>query len=379
MAKVIKFNNSSLLYDATEVAKVNSSVSSGDDVTITLDDNSDLANNDYLLIGQLGYGKAEIAQINAAVSGATDVQVDTLGFGHSAGEPITKVNYNQVEFSRATTATGEKSVLTTTDIDADNPFTTYRDTANSAGYAFFRLKNEETSVFSGYSAAYSYATADSTTKEKIKDLVKAFYEKDIDPDILDLLIDETAQEIYSMRNWKFRDDSWTFSSEADTASYTLSTAEATDLSSIVYATYDGDPVWPTFMKEYQAQNWNQSASGTPITVFLWNDTLYFTPAPADDDNDIVIWGYKNSSGLDNETSTTAMEIPSLISYKVLQDLWAPVDPNKSIQFGMRFNEKLNLMKLNDKKQVSKFRTLTETIQNNAVNDQVEFPNTITAA
>lgn len=377
MAKILQFENSSLLYDATETAQIKSTSSIGTDITVTLDDNSNLANNDYLLFGALGYPKTEIAQINTAVSGNTDVQVDTLGFAHPIGTQVTKVNFNQVEISRAVTLAGSKSTLTTVDIDADNQFTTYRDTTNTAGYAFFRLKNEETTTYSGYSAGFSYSTAESTTKEKIKQIIRNFYGQDVTDEILDLLIDEVMQEIYSVRNWKFREDSWSFSSIAETASYTLSSISATDLASLVYATYDGDPVYPTFMKNYQAQNWNQSASGTPVTVLQWDDTLLFTPAPSEVKT-IELFGYKNSSGLSDNTSETSMELPMTIAYKVLQDLWAPVDMTKSNHFGSRYIEKLNLMKNNDKKQLSRFPVMTRTIQNNAINDQTEFPNTITA-
>jgi len=378
MAKILQFDNSSLLYDATETAQVKLTVAKGASATVVLDNNDNLADNDYLLFGALGYPKSEIAQINDTVAGATDVRVDTLKFAHSTGTAVTKVNFNQVEITRSATLAGSKTALTTVDIDVDNKFTTYRDTANSAGYAFFRLKNEEETLYSGYSAGYSYSTAESTTKEKIKLIIRNFYTQDVSDDILDMLIDEAIQEVYSLRNWKFREESWSFSSIAETASYTLSSISATDLAMLVYATYDGDPVYPTFMKNYQSQNWNESTSGSPLTVFQWDNALLFTPKPSEVKT-IELFGYKNSSGLSDNTSETSMELPFIISYKVLQDLWSPVDPNKSNHFGSRYFEKLKLMKTNDKKQLSRFPALTRATQNNSWNDQVEFPNTITSA
>lgn len=378
MAKTLQFDNSSVLYDATEAAELRIPNSIGSNITLTVDDNSDLAQNDYILFGKVGQPKSEIALINAAVAAGTSIQVDSLTFVHEAGTPITKINYNQVEISRATTTTGGKSVLTTVALDADNIYTSYRDTVNSTGYAFYRLKNSTTSVFSGYSAPYDYATAGAETVEKIKFIVRKLYEKSIDETLLDMMIDAVAQEIYSIRFWKFRETSVSFNSVASTASYSLATAGATDMSVLVYATYNGDPVWPTNVKKYQAQNWNVSATGNPSSVLFWNGTLYFTPAPSAVQA-IVLWYYKNHTSFASNVSTTEMELPSAIAYGVLRDLWGPKSKSKADFYNGRYIAQVTSMKNNDKKDTGIFQELTETMSSASINDQVRFPNPITAA
>lgn len=376
MAKLLQFNNQSVLSDSTEVSMVKVATGTGSSVTVTVNDNGEIADNDYILFGELGEPKTEIAQVNATVSGATTFQVDTLLFAHPAGTVLRKLNYNQVEISRSATIAGTKTVLATVALDVDNLETTYSDSTNTEGFAFFRLKNVETTSFSGYSAGVSYATATSTTREKIKQMISAFYSKPVDLEVLDMLIDETEKEVFSLRNWKWREKTWTFNTIASTQTYTKASITAEDLAIIVSATYDGDPVQPTFMKTFQAQNWDSSTTGNPITIFTWNDTIYLTPTPSAVKS-VVIWGYKNSSGFSDDTSETGLEIASTISYKVLQDLWAPVDMNKSSYYGGRYAEKIKLMTRNDKSQVGVFGSLTHSEQVNSFYDQVEYPNVIT--
>ena len=43
--------------------------------------------------------------------------------------------------SRATTATGAKTVLATNEIEPDDLYTRYEDSANTTGYGFTRWKN----------------------------------------------------------------------------------------------------------------------------------------------------------------------------------------------------------------------------------------------
>ncbi len=67
------------------------------------------------------------------------------------------IEWNQVEFSRATTLTGSKSVVGTIDISANRKTTIYTDLTNTTGYAFYRFKNSALTTYTDYSGGVSYS------------------------------------------------------------------------------------------------------------------------------------------------------------------------------------------------------------------------------
>ena len=117
-----------ILNEGQKKARLTADVSTSDTV-ITVNNYVGFADNDYLLIGNWGEPTAEIVQINDASIDAT-ITITALKFDHYVDTPITIIPFNQVEFSRATTLTGEKSVLSTKDISADRKDTFYQDATN---------------------------------------------------------------------------------------------------------------------------------------------------------------------------------------------------------------------------------------------------------
>lgn len=95
-----------------ERTKLAADVSAGSNITLVLENNDSLANNDFIVIGYEGNELAELEQINAAVSGSTDVRVATLKFNHKKGENVTKYRYNQRKFYGSLTAGGSYVELT---------------------------------------------------------------------------------------------------------------------------------------------------------------------------------------------------------------------------------------------------------------------------
>lgn len=137
--------------------------------SITVNNYTEFADNDYLLIGNWGDPTAEITQINDASVDAT-ITTGTLKYAHYVDTPITKIPYNQVKFYRATTLTGDKTILgSAVNIDAHNKFTTYHDITNSTGYGFFIFYNAETTGASEYSDGVSYEENSYNSIEKIID------------------------------------------------------------------------------------------------------------------------------------------------------------------------------------------------------------------
>lgn len=357
--KILEFSNQSLMLMATQSALLKNNAIAGSVNNITVDDNNGFAQNDFVLLGEIGQAKSEIFKVNAAVATGTGIQADSLTFPHSVGTPLYNIPYNQVKFYHSDTLTGTKTFLAIVDIQADKETTIYKDATNSTGYAFFTLYNSETSVESGYSAGFSYGNISYGSRIKIREFVKEFFQKPLSETQFTMLCDSIEAEIFAIKKWKFREKIFTFNSVADQQKYSLLTIGATDIGQLVYATYDGHPVSTIDIKQHKILNWQSTnSSGIPVAVCEIDRELYFTPKPNAIASIELIY-YKNSSGFADETTESEVQLPMAIAYRILQDLWAPFDQKKSAYYRTRFLETIDVMERNDKKQVSKFPTLTE--------------------
>ncbi len=377
--KILALKNASILDLAGEPAILKIPVSAGSTVAMTLDDNTGLANADYILVGEIGKGKTEIAVINAAVTRGVAIQVATLVFPHNAGTPVRKIPYNQVKFYRAATLTGSKSQLgSAVAIDVEKEFTTYEDSTNTDGYGFFQFYNSTTTAASGYSAGFNYVELSANSREKIREFVTSphNWNKQLDEATFTALCDYAEAEIFAIKRWRFREKTVSFSSVASQQAYTLTEVGATDLGQLMYATYDGNPVYPVSFRVHKRLNWNSIQEGTPRTVCEFDGSLYFTPIPSAIKT-IVLYYYKNSAGFANETTETEIKLPQAIAFRILQDLWATADMKKSQYFEKRYLQTVAAMKLDDMKQVSKFPALSDVGYDDKGFDQVEYPNRIT--
>jgi hypothetical protein len=363
----------------SESAIMKAAVTAGSNKSITADDNNNLVDNDFIFFGEPAMAKSEIAQINAAVTPGTTFQVDSLSFPHNIGTPIYKIPYNQVKFYHAATLTGTKTLIgSAVDIDADSEYTTVVDTVNSTGYLFFQLYNSETTDCSDYSAGFSYDTVPYGSRIKIREFVTSphNWNKPLDDDTFNALCDFAESEIFAIKRWRFREKTVSFNSVAAQQSYTKTEAGATDLGQLVYATYDGNPVFPINLRTHKRLNWNNTQQGIPRTVCEFGDNLLFTPIPSEI-KVIELFFYRNSVGFANETVETEVKLPQAIGFRVLQDLWSTADMKKSRYFENRFMQTIAAMKLDDIKQVSKFAALSDVgMDDDSFLDQVDRPNRI---
>lgn len=135
------------------IADVSASASS-----ITVDNISGFAINQILLFGSFGDTNSTIIKTHAATAptGSTITLASALPFDYYSDTPITILDYDQVEYSRATTLTGSKTVLATQAINADRVESYYKDLNNSTGFAFARFKNSITNTFSVYTTGVPY-------------------------------------------------------------------------------------------------------------------------------------------------------------------------------------------------------------------------------
>ncbi len=377
MAKILQFDNKSIFADiAQEVATLRVPSMVGSSVTLTLDNNSGLANNDYVLIEDVSTPRAEIAKINAAVSAGTTIQVDTLKFPHNVGVKIYKIGYNQIKFFHSATSGGSKSLLgSATDLDVDDEFTEYVDSTNSSGYAFFALFNSTTSAVSDYSSAYPYSLLTLSSKSKIRDFVKKFYKKPIDDETFSFLTDSAEDEIYAVRLWKFRERSMSFNTVISQQAYSFESISLSDYGTFIYASFDSIyPLQFLTIKEHKSLN-EGSAVGSAIPQFIFEfaDSFYLTPTPSSV-GEVNILYYGNSVGFSEETTETQIEMPQAVAFRILQDLWSMDDPKKAQYWENRYLQIVSVMKSKEREQVGRFAPLTDSrLTKRRVNNSIEYP------
>ena len=369
----IKFDNSSIVADSPEVAVLRTPVAAGSSVILNLDNNSGFVQNGYVLIEDIATAHAEIAKVNASVVAGTQIQVDTLLFPHNVGVKVTKIAYNQVKFYRSATPTGLKTLLSTNAIDADNEFTEYNDTVNTTGYAFFTLYNSTSTAESDYSSAFPYSTLKLSSKGRIRDFVKGFYKKGFSEDVFDMLLQAAEDEIFSIYPWRFRENTVTFSSVANQKDYPFEDYGVVDFGTLAYVTCNGDPVEIVTFKENEILNWGTLIASYPRVAHIWNDVLTFTPAP-EGIYDVVVKYWKNAPGFSEETTDTAIIMPQIVSYGILQELWAMDDTQKSQYWEKKKVQTIALLKKRNKKQSVRFAPLSNApMVNTHTRDQFDYP------
>lgn len=164
---VIQFDNAALLLNVVRTFMTVDQTAVG--TSLTSDSIVGIGDGDYLLLGEFGQDTAEIVRVSGAPSSSTITLTGNTTFVHLRNTPIYRIDRNQVEFSRATTLTGSKSILATVSILASSVYTVYEDQTNTTGYGFGRAKNSADTTYTNYSESYPYAGYSGQTMKSIFD------------------------------------------------------------------------------------------------------------------------------------------------------------------------------------------------------------------
>jgi hypothetical protein len=168
MSVILRASNYDLLREGKPLTYLADTANSGDN-TLTVQSIAGFTTSDMVAIGVLGEERTEIIQLHASTSptGTTITLDSNLLQDHEEGAPVYVIDYDQIEWSRATTETGTKSVLSADSIAADAMHSIYDDTTNSTGFGFYRWKNSDSSAFSNYSDPIPYAGYEPNTAHNI--------------------------------------------------------------------------------------------------------------------------------------------------------------------------------------------------------------------
>lgn len=254
-------------------------------ITVKSVDTVSWQDNNWIIIGEIGSANAEVLQINGAVSDGVSLTIDNAGsggarFAHSVDEPVYRIDYNKIEFSRATTETGSKTVLSTVELQPENFESRYDDQSNTTGFGFARFYNSFTAAFSPYSDAIPYTGQSARSLAKMIDKVRTLIdERDddfiSDGEITDALNDK-QRDILNERLWTFNETELSASSVANQFDYDKPD-EIKTLYSVRFAT---EPLANISQARWELLHWKTSQSTTtPTHVTIWNNKvrIYATP------------------------------------------------------------------------------------------------------
>ena len=144
--------------------------------SVTVENAGGASGYDYAVLEDVGSERWEILQISST-SGNTINFTGTTVYTHVKGTVVHFVNYNEVEFSYASTKNGSKSVLVKKAINGSDENTYYEDQTNSSGFAFVRLYSGADTAYANYSSAIPYQYSRKTARELIKSALQRIGEE----------------------------------------------------------------------------------------------------------------------------------------------------------------------------------------------------------
>lgn len=278
--------NQELITDREKTYLTASVAVAGVTLTVRAVDSNAWADNDYIIVGEIGSKNAELLQINGAVSDGTSLTIDQLGSGgaryaHSVDEPVYRIDYNRVEFSRASTESGTKTTLTTAEIQPDDLFTRYEDTANTTGFGFIRFNNQTSGAFSSYSDGIPYTGYSARSVGRMTQLVRQqLNEPDvraITDEVILRELNEKQRDVAHERLWPFYEDIFSLSRVAYQRDYDIDSDVVIGKPHTV--TVESEPVAKIDAHRFDQLFWDRSTTGEPTHCSVWNNQLRFYPVP----------------------------------------------------------------------------------------------------
>src|SRR3990167_1063846 len=260
-------------------------------LTVKAVDSNSWADDDYIIVGEIGTQTAEIVRIAAAVSDGTSLTITQtpsgadsggLRYAHSVDEPVYRIDFNRVEVSRTTTETGSKTVLATNEIQPDNEFTRYEDTANTTGFGFVRFNNQLTGTFSSYSDGIPYTGyTDKSLGRMMRAVRRALGNPDIrqvdDEDIIEEL-NEGQRDVAHERLWPFYEDIFSASRMAYQRAYDID--DNAVHSKVHSLTVESEPLAKIDASRFDILHWDTAITGEPTHFSIWDNQIRLVPTPA---------------------------------------------------------------------------------------------------
>jgi len=295
-------------------------------LTVAAVDSNAWADDDFIIVGEIGTRNAEIVRISAAVSDGTALTISQsavdpdsggLRYAHAIGEPVYRVFYNRVEFSRNTTDTSAGvTVLATNEIQPDDEFTRYIDTTNTTGYGFVRFNNQRASTFSSYSDGVNYeatgvrSSRDPRTlwmlRKRVRRLLDEPDEAKVTDEMIDDALNDKQRDIGHERLWTFYEVERSFATSANQSTYDLPST----VKSVYAVRFRTQPLVYVNKAKWDILHWNQSATTrTPTHYTIWNNQILLYPRP---DTAAVTTAINDAAGI--SATATSVTVDATASF-----------------------------------------------------------------
>lgn len=352
MAVILKADNRALLDDAN-FSYLSTNYASGVAALVVVN-SSDFAANQYVLVGNFGSSTSEILKIAAVSAGSLTFKDESevaavTAHAHPESTRVTVLPYNQVKFYRTTTTTygTSQQIGSTTNIKAQDWYTTVTDSTNTTGYGWYVWYNQDTALASTNSAYIPYGGYAGNTVEKV---FKRFFSI-LNNNELKLIsqVDAYAwlNEAYTViRNdlnlvnqEYFASDIQTLSVISGTAEYALPD-DFSDLLVIYVAGVAPQQIIPSITLSDIPRY-----AGTEPRHYIRGSMLGITPTP----DQAATWYYRYVSKATELTATTdTIDLPDSSFFAVTDYMWGRAyqkltSPNSSVYFG-KFKEWSDRMK-----------------------------------
>lgn len=276
--------NNHLVKDREKTYLTASVAVAGTSLTVRSVDSNAWADDDWVIVGELGSSNAEILQINGAVSDGTSLTVDNAGSGgaryaHSAGEPVYRIDYNQVKIYRATTETGSKALLSTVEIQPDDIETRYEDSSNTTGFGFVTFYNSDSTLESTYSDAIPYAGRSDKSLAYMaqrvrKGILESVSDNYVEDDEIIDTINEIQTDILNEWLWSFNEIERSMSRVANQFAYDVDS----EIKTVYSVRADSTPLKYVSQNVWERLHWDSDTSSDEQTVFsVWNNQIKLHP------------------------------------------------------------------------------------------------------
>lgn len=290
-------NNRTLTQDREKTFLTASVAVAATTLTVKAVDTNSWADNDWIIVGEIGTPNAEVLQINGAVSDGTSLTIDNAGsggarFAHSVDEPVYRIDYNQVRFYRATTDdSSATSVLTTIELQPDDYETRYEDTSNTTGFGFARFYNSLTTALSPFSDGIPYTGQSPKSLNKLVEKVRTLLDQKTDDFIHDEEIIEALndkqRDIVHERLWTFNEVERSQSSVANTFEYAVDS----DIKELHTVRFDTQPLVAISQARWEMLHWDtDQTTSDPTHVGVFVEKMKFYPRPASSANTTTLDG-----------------------------------------------------------------------------------------
>ena len=323
--RIITINNPVPLSNPFTI--ISSDYSSG--LVLSVEDSSNFADNDLVLIGGLGNEKAESTDLTATPPSVSSLSITALDHEHSTDESVQTIMWDKYDVQYKTDADGAWTALATANsFDWSGSETSYIDSAGASNYYYrVRYYNSAKATSSDWSDIVSGLTNTRLTVGTMVDNVRKNTKDETNQKVSDEFIIgylNTAQDIVKSMQKKWP---WLMG-EA-----TINPALPTDFKRAYRLKYnyvngsDSQTYYLSYLPlaDYQQKYSNDNASTSDYlvdyTIDTINDVVKLGPEPTTTTAILTLVYEKDIADLENYGDSTVIPLPALLEAYATARVW----------------------------------------------------------